>query len=112
MILSSKVERIYTTLLRDASTGSFGFSISGGKGSEQFVEGDDSVYISKVAEAGPAHRDGKIQVGDKLVQINHTDVTDIDHKKVVELLVGRNELHVRLCVERKNGLLGNFFHIS
>ena len=49
--------------------GSLGFSISGGKGKEQFIEGDDSIYISKVAEAGPAHRDGKIQVGDKLVQV-------------------------------------------
>ena len=49
--------------------GSLGFSISGGKGKEQFIEGDDSVYISKVSKAGPAHRDGKIQVGDKLVQV-------------------------------------------
>lgn len=69
VVSSVRLERVYTTLIRDASTGSFGFSISGGKGADQFIEGDDSVYISKVAEAGPAHRDGKIQVGDKLVQV-------------------------------------------
>ena len=50
--------------------GSLGFSISGGIGADPFIEGDDSVYISKVVESGPAHRDGKIQVGDKLVQVN------------------------------------------
>ena len=33
------------------------------------IEGDDSIYISKVAEAGPAHRDGKILIGDRLVQV-------------------------------------------
>ena len=68
MSSTSKIERVYTSLIRDIN-GSLGFSISGGKGKEQFIEGDDSVYISKVAEAGPAHRDGKIQVGDKLVQV-------------------------------------------
>ena len=68
VLSSSKIERVFTSLMRDIN-GSLGFSISGGKGKEQFVEGDDSIYISKVAEAGPAHRDGKIQVGDKLVQV-------------------------------------------
>jgi protein scribble len=67
--MSTKLERIYATIIREHSSGSFGFSISGGKGADQFVENDDSVYISKIAEAGPAHRDGKIQVGDKIVQV-------------------------------------------
>ena len=52
---SSKLERVFTSLYKDMN-GSLGFSISGGRGKEQFIEGDDSVYISKVAEAGPAHR--------------------------------------------------------
>ena len=66
---ANKIERIFTTLLREAQSGSLGFSISGGKGAEQYYEGDSSVYISKVAEGGPAHRDGKIQKDDKLVQV-------------------------------------------
>ena len=37
--------------------GSFGFSISGGKGADPYIEGDEAVYISKVVEHGPAHRD-------------------------------------------------------
>ena len=66
---ANKIERIFTTLLREAQSGSLGFSISGGKGAEQYYEGDSSVYISKVAEGGPAHRDGKIQKDDKVVQV-------------------------------------------
>ena len=65
---TSKIERVFTTLLRDIN-GSLGFSISGGIGADSYIPGDSSVYISKVAESGPAHRDGKIQVGDKVVQV-------------------------------------------
>ena len=70
---SSKIERVYTSLMRDYN-GSFGFSISGGKGADPYIEGDEAVYISKVVEHGPAHRDDKIRVGDKLVQIDGMDV--------------------------------------
>lgn len=99
---ASRIERVFSTLLRDAN-GSLGFTISGGRGAEPYIEAGDeseSVYISVIAEGGPAHRDGKIQVGDKLVQINGTDVSNADHNKVVEMLTGRDR-HVRICVERR-----------
>jgi PDZ domain len=50
-----------------------GFSIAGGKGAEAYIEGSESVYISKIAEGGPASRDGKLQVGDRLVQVRRKD---------------------------------------
>ena len=96
---TSKIERVYTSLMRN-SNGSFGFSISGGKGADPYIEGDESVYISKVVEHGPAHRDGKIRVGDKLVQIDGIDVSEAEHVKVVEMLTARTQF-VRLCVERR-----------
>ena len=86
---SSKIERVYTSLMRDYN-GSFGFSISGGKGADPYIEGDEAVYISKVVEHGPAHRDGKIRVGDKLVQIDGIDVSDAEHTKVVEMVSHRS----------------------
>ena len=92
------VERIYTSLLREGK--SLGFSITGGKGAEQFVEDSEAVFISKIAEEGPAAKDGRLQVGDKLVQINGVDVSEADHSKVVELLTGL-ERFVNITVERK-----------
>ena len=46
-----------------------GFSIAGGKGAEPYIEGSESVFISKIAEGGPASRDGKLQVGDRIIQV-------------------------------------------
>ena len=61
-------ERLYVTLLRDQAKG-LGFSIAGGKGADPYIESSDSVFISKVADEGPAARDGKLLVGDRLLQV-------------------------------------------
>ena len=100
-IVYEKAEKLYTTLLRDER--GLGFSIAGGKGAEeQYVKGSDSVYISRIAEDGPAATDGKLQVGDRLLQINGVDVTDAEHTQVVAMLTGL-ERFVRLVVERGSG---------
>ena len=78
-----KIEKIYTTLLRDNS--GLGFSIAGGLGAAPFKEGSESLYVSKITEGGTAHRDGKLRVGDKIVQINGVDVTDARHDQVKDL---------------------------
>ena len=75
-----KVEKIYTTLLRD-NTG-LGFSIAGGLGAAPYKEGTDSLFVSKITEQGAAQKDGKLMVGDKIVQINGVDVTDARHDQV------------------------------
>jgi C-terminal processing protease CtpA/Prc len=62
-----KLETIHATLMRDPM--GLGFSIAGGKGAEPYIEGSESVFISKIAEGGPASRDGKIHVGDRLIQV-------------------------------------------
>jgi len=93
-----KIEKIYTTLLRD-NTG-LGFSIAGGLGATQFKEGSESLYVSKITDGGTAHRDGKLRIGDKIVQINGVDVSDARHDQAVQMLTGL-ERFVRLVVERE-----------
>eukprot|EP00092_Neocalanus_flemingeri_P034773 GFUD01037843.1.p1 GENE.GFUD01037843.1~~GFUD01037843.1.p1 ORF type:complete len:1576 (+),score=260.87 GFUD01037843.1:158-4885(+) len=93
-----KIEKIYTTLLRDNS--GLGFSIAGGLGAAPFKEGSESLYVSKITDAGTAHRDGKLRVGDKIVQINGVDVSDARHDQAVQMLTGL-ERFVRLVVERE-----------
>ena len=93
-----RVEKIYTTLLRD--TTGLGFSIAGGQGATPFKEASESIFVSKITEGGTAMRDGKLNVGDKIVQINGVDVTDARHDQAVQMLTGL-ERFVRLVVERE-----------
>ncbi|KTG41742.1 hypothetical protein cypCar_00010142 [Cyprinus carpio] len=43
-----------------------GFSIAGGV-ENQHIPGDNSIYITKIIEGGAAHKDGRLQIGDKLL---------------------------------------------
>ena len=79
------MEKIYTTLLRD-QTG-LGFSIAGGLGAAPYKEGTDSLFVSKITDSGAAMRDGKLRVGDKIVQINGVDVTDARHDQVIDCYI-------------------------
>lgn len=45
-----------------------GFSIAGGVGN-QHVPGDNSIYVTKIIEGGAAHRDGRLQIGDKILAV-------------------------------------------
>uniref|UniRef100_A0A3Q2Q401 PDZ domain-containing protein n=1 Tax=Fundulus heteroclitus TaxID=8078 RepID=A0A3Q2Q401_FUNHE len=46
-----------------------GFSIAGGVGN-QHVPGDNSIYVTKIIEGGAAHRDGRLQIGDKILAVS------------------------------------------
>uniref|UniRef100_A0A8C2L800 Disks large homolog 1 n=1 Tax=Cricetulus griseus TaxID=10029 RepID=A0A8C2L800_CRIGR len=48
-----------------------GFSIAGGVGN-QHIPGDNSIYVTKIIEGGAAHKDGKLQIGDKLLAVSMT----------------------------------------
>uniref|UniRef100_A0A3Q1G4U3 PDZ domain-containing protein n=1 Tax=Acanthochromis polyacanthus TaxID=80966 RepID=A0A3Q1G4U3_9TELE len=50
-----------------------GFSIAGGVGN-QHVPGDNSIYVTKIIEGGAAHRDGRLQIGDKILANFQDDV--------------------------------------
>lgn len=62
---------LHTTLIRDQIGQGLGFSIAGGKGHTPFTEGSDGIFISRLTEGGIAQRDGKIQVGDKVVAVRN-----------------------------------------
>lgn len=62
---------LHTTLIRDQIGQGLGFSIAGGKGHAPFVDGSDCIFISRLTEGGIAQRDGKIQVGDRVVAVRN-----------------------------------------
>ncbi|XP_071746345.1 protein lap4 isoform X11 [Lepeophtheirus salmonis] len=92
-----KIEKISTTLRRDHR--GLGLSIAGGKGADPYIQGSESVFISKIAENGPAAIDGKLYVGDRLLQINGHEVENAEHSEVVRMLKGPDR-YVQLLVER------------
>lgn len=47
-----------------------GFSIAGGVGN-QHIPGDNSIYVTKIIEGGAAQKDGRLQIGDKLLAVSH-----------------------------------------
>ncbi|XP_018422910.1 PREDICTED: disks large homolog 1 isoform X7 [Nanorana parkeri] len=62
-----------------------GFSIAGGVGN-QHIPGDNSIYVTKIIEGGAAHKDGKLQIGDKLLAVNSACLEDVSHEEAVTAL--------------------------
>ncbi|XP_070209398.1 protein scribble homolog isoform X4 [Littorina saxatilis] len=97
-------ETIKIDLRRDQ--GGLGFSIAGGRGSVPFKGNDniyellEAIYVSKITPGGNADRDGRLQVGDRIVSINGVDLTDARHDQAVSLLTGIDRV-VNLVVYRE-----------
>ncbi|XP_072555601.1 discs large homolog 1-like protein isoform X12 [Paramormyrops kingsleyae] len=62
-----------------------GFSIAGGVGN-QHIPGDNSIYVTKIIEGGAAHKDGKLQIGDKLLAVNSSCLEEVSHEEAVAAL--------------------------
>ncbi|XP_005987683.1 membrane-associated guanylate kinase, WW and PDZ domain-containing protein 3a isoform X2 [Latimeria chalumnae] len=69
----------------------FGFSLRGGK------EYNMGLFILRLAEDGPAIKDGRIHVGDQIVEINGEPTQGITHTRAIELIqAGGNKVHLLL----------------
>lgn len=53
-----------------------GFSIAGGVGN-QHIPGDNSIYVTKIIDGGAAQKDGRLQVGDRLLMVSMTNFNPI-----------------------------------
>ncbi|XP_064154886.1 membrane-associated guanylate kinase, WW and PDZ domain-containing protein 3a isoform X2 [Anguilla rostrata] len=58
----------------------FGFSLRGGK------EYNMGLFILRLAEDGPALKDGRVHVGDQIVEINGEPTQGITHTRAIELI--------------------------
>ncbi|XP_070773785.1 disks large homolog 4-like isoform X1 [Enoplosus armatus] len=86
-----------------------GFSIAGGVGN-QHIPGDNSIYVTKIIEGGAAHKDGRLQIGDKILAVNNVCLEDVMHEDAVGALKNTAEV-VYLRVAKPNNLfLTNSFN--
>ncbi|TNM93862.1 hypothetical protein fugu_002038 [Takifugu bimaculatus] len=76
---------------KDSLVQVLGFSIAGGVGN-QHVPGDNSIYVTKIIEGGAAHRDGRLQIGDKIIAVNHMSLEDVLHEDAVSALKNTGEV--------------------
>uniref|UniRef100_A0A915Q670 PDZ domain-containing protein n=1 Tax=Setaria digitata TaxID=48799 RepID=A0A915Q670_9BILA len=90
--LSPGVEILNIKIRRDAN-GGLGLSIAGGLESTPYKDDDTGLFVSKLADGGPAINAG-LRVGDKLLRVNKTDVVAVasmqDARDVIELTVLRD----------------------
>ncbi|XP_063344465.1 disks large homolog 2 isoform X5 [Pelmatolapia mariae] len=68
-----------------------GFSIAGGVGN-QHIPGDNSIYVTKIIHSGAAQKDGRLQVGDRLLMVNHYSLEDVSHEEAVGILKNTSDV--------------------
>ncbi|XP_072330139.1 disks large homolog 1 isoform X11 [Scyliorhinus torazame] len=68
-----------------------GFSIAGGVGN-QHIPGDNSIYVTKIIEGGAAHKDGRLQIGDKILAVNTASLDEVSHEDAVTALKNTAEV--------------------
>ncbi|XP_077090149.1 membrane-associated guanylate kinase, WW and PDZ domain-containing protein 2a isoform X11 [Siphateles boraxobius] len=74
----------------------FGFSIRGGR------EYKMDLFVLRLAEDGPAIRNGRMRVGDQIIEINGETTRDMTHARAIELIKSGGR-RVRLLLKRGTG---------
>uniref|UniRef100_A0A8C4EBK0 Membrane-associated guanylate kinase, WW and PDZ domain-containing protein 3 n=1 Tax=Dicentrarchus labrax TaxID=13489 RepID=A0A8C4EBK0_DICLA len=89
-ILLCELQGCFVVELERSQRG-FGFSLRGGK------EYNMGLFILRLAEDGPALKDGRIHVGDQIVEINGEATQGITHTRAIELIqAGGSKVHLLL----------------
>lgn len=86
-------EQYYAVELLRGTRG-FGFSIRGGKEFQNMP-----LFVLRIAEDGPAARDGRLRMGDQIVEINGINTKDVTHAEAIEL-IKQGGSSVRLLIKR------------
>lgn len=73
----------------------FGFSIRGGWEFNKMP-----LLILRIAEDGAAALDGRLRVGDQLIEINNENTTQMTHERAIQII--KENPVVRLLIKRTN----------
>ncbi|XP_052432996.1 membrane-associated guanylate kinase, WW and PDZ domain-containing protein 2 isoform X5 [Carassius gibelio] len=86
----------YFTVDLEKGMKGFGFSIRGGR------EYKMDLFVLRLAEDGPAIRNGRMRVGDQIIEINGETTRDMTHARAIELIKSGGR-RVRLLLKRGTG---------
>ncbi|XP_035481842.1 disks large homolog 2 isoform X21 [Scophthalmus maximus] len=68
-----------------------GFSIAGGVGN-QHIPSDNSIFVTKIIDGGAAQKDGRLQVGDRLLMVNNYSLEEVSHEEAVAILKNTSDV--------------------
>nr|XP_034962504.1 E3 ubiquitin-protein ligase PDZRN3 isoform X1 [Zootoca vivipara] len=74
------------TLVLHRDSGSLGFNIIGGRPCMDNQDGSSSegIFVSKIADSGPAAKEGGLQIHDRIIEVNGKDLSKATHDQAVE----------------------------
>uniref|UniRef100_A0A8D3EDW7 Membrane-associated guanylate kinase, WW and PDZ domain-containing protein 1 n=1 Tax=Scophthalmus maximus TaxID=52904 RepID=A0A8D3EDW7_SCOMX len=95
----------FFTVELEKSVKGFGFSIRGGR------EYKMDLFVLRLAEEGPAIRNGRMRVGDQIIEINGESTRDMTHSRAIELIKSGGR-RVRLLLKRGTGQVPEYGMVS
>ncbi|XP_049455547.1 tyrosine-protein phosphatase non-receptor type 13 isoform X2 [Epinephelus fuscoguttatus] len=95
-VISLKTEERFVVELKK-SNGSLGISVAGGMNTNVRYGG---IYIKSLVLGGAAEQDGRIQIGDRLLEVDGSNLRGVTHHQAVECLKKTGEV-VSLLLERE-----------
>ncbi|XP_068183259.1 tyrosine-protein phosphatase non-receptor type 13 [Antennarius striatus] len=95
-ILSLKTGERFVVELKKSS-GSLGISVAGGINTKMRYGG---IYIKSLVPGGVAEQDGQIQIGDRLLEVDGSNLMGVTHQHAIECLKRTGEV-VSLLLERE-----------
>uniref|UniRef100_A0AAV2IVG1 Membrane-associated guanylate kinase, WW and PDZ domain-containing protein 1 n=1 Tax=Knipowitschia caucasica TaxID=637954 RepID=A0AAV2IVG1_KNICA len=95
----------FFTVELEKSVKGFGFSIRGGR------EYKMDLFVLRLAEDGTAIRNGRMRVGDQIIEINGETTRDMTHARAIELIKSGGR-RVRLLLKRGTGQVPEYGMVS
>ncbi|PNF21214.1 hypothetical protein B7P43_G05085 [Cryptotermes secundus] len=87
-------EEQYHAIELSRGTRGFGFSIRGGREFQNMP-----LFVLQIAESGPAAIDGRLKIGDQIIEINSINTKNMTHAEAIEIIRNGGP-SVRLLVRR------------
>ncbi|XP_074089190.1 FERM and PDZ domain-containing protein 2-like isoform X1 [Macrotis lagotis] len=78
--------------------GTFGISVTGGTNTSVRYGG---IYVKSIVPGGPAAKEGQIEIGDRLLEVDGVNLCGITHKQAVQCLKNSQKV-ARLVLERRD----------
>ncbi|KER21314.1 hypothetical protein T265_10342 [Opisthorchis viverrini] len=93
-----QIPLLYCVNLTKGAEG-FGFSIRGG-----IDFGRIPLFVFRIADGGPTSMDGRIQIGDEIVEINGVPTHNMTHKEAVDAIQQSGQ-HLKMLLSRQSSKL-------